>query len=261
MIARQETILALARQQGRVLVDDLARRLSITPQTVRKDLRLLEEEGLVTRFHGGASLRAGSAYLDYGTRAGIAAREKQAIGAAAAAMLRPGQTVFLNAGTTTEAAARAMGQVAGLTVIADSVNIANITRQIPGLTTIVAGGVVRPADGSVVGAGAVSFIGQFSADVALIGAAAVGPDGTLMDYDLDQVMVARAMMQHARRVVLLVDGAKFDASAPVRIAPLGELSAIVTDICPSATVRAACAAAGVELVELKRESEVAARSA
>ncbi|HSG54488.1 MAG TPA: DeoR/GlpR family DNA-binding transcription regulator, partial [Paracoccaceae bacterium] len=247
---RQETILALVRQQGRVLVEDLSRSLGTTPQTIRKDLRQLEEAGHVTRFHGGARLRAGQAYLAYELRRAMAGREKRAIGEAAARMLPQGATVFINAGTTTEEAARALPEGMGLRVICDNVEIANITRRISGVTTIVAGGEVRPADGAVVGAAAVAFLEQFRADFALIGAAAVSADGTLMDYDLDEVMVARVMMRNAGQVLLLVDSGKFDASAPVRIGHVGETAMVITDTCPSAGLRDVCAREGVTLCEI-----------
>ena len=125
--------------------------------------------GELSRFHGGASLKAGLEYLAYDLRRAIAAPAKEAIARAAIALLPPGASVFINAGTTTEAAARAMQDCPRLNVIADNVNIANITRKYSGISTIVAGGEVRSADGAVAGAAAVNFLDQFSADYALIG--------------------------------------------------------------------------------------------
>lgn len=249
MTARHDTILALIRSQGKVRVEDLARLLNATPQTIRKDLRMLEAAGHVSRFHGGASLRAALDYVDYDLRRTIAAEAKAAIGAAAVAALPQGATVFINAGTTTEAAARALNGDKRLTVIADNVNIANITRYITGVTTIVAGGQVRPADGAVVGAAAVGFLDQFRADIALIGAAAVADDGTLMDYDLDEALVARAMIRNAAKTFLLVDESKFGRSAPVRIGSVAEAALLITDRGPSPAVRALCTRQGIEIRE------------
>ncbi|MEM9778382.1 MAG: DeoR/GlpR family DNA-binding transcription regulator [Pseudomonadota bacterium] len=249
MTPRQDTILALTRQHGKVLVEALSDLLSTTPQTIRKDLRALEAAGHVTRFHGGASLRATSAYLAYDLRASLAAEAKSAIGAAAAEALPHGATVFVNAGTTTEAAARALAGDKRLTLIADSVNIANITRQIPGIETIVTGGQVRAADGAVVGAAAVGFLDQFRADVALIGAAAIALDGTLMDFDLDEALVARAMIRNAAQTFLLADESKFDRAAPVRIGSLTDTATLITDRCPHAAVRTLCARAQTRLIE------------
>ncbi|MEM9229511.1 MAG: DeoR/GlpR family DNA-binding transcription regulator [Pseudomonadota bacterium] len=249
MTPRQDTILAVMRQRGKVLVEDLADLLNTTPQTIRKDLRALEAAGHASRFHGGASLRAASEYLAYDLRRTLAAEAKSAIGSKVAEQLSQGATVFVNAGTTTEAAARALSGGKRLTLIADSVNIANITRQIPGVETIVTGGQVRAADGAVVGAAAVAFLEQFRADVALIGAAAIARDGTMMDFDLDEALVARAMIRNAAHTYILADESKFDRSAPVRIGGLTDASVLVTDRCENPALRALCADAGVRVLE------------
>lgn len=226
---RQQSVLALVRHEGQVRVEDLARRLSTTPQTIRKDLRVLESAGLITRFHGGAQLRAGREYLAYSTRARVATAAKQAIGSAALAALQPGMTVFLNAGTTTEALARALSPQIRLTVITDSAHIANILRVNESISVIVAGGAVRASDGAVVGAAAVAFLEQFRTDIAIIGAAAIGADGMMMDYDLDEVMVARTMMRNASDTLLLADGTKFNGKAPVTFGHVRDLSRAITD--------------------------------
>ncbi|MHA3976798.1 DeoR/GlpR family DNA-binding transcription regulator [Halovulum sp. GXIMD14794] len=248
MSYRKDTILAMVRQQGRVMAEDMARALNTSVQTIRKDLRELEAAGQLTRFHGGAVPRAGREYIDYDVRLSIAAEVKREIGEKAVGLLPRGATVFVNAGTTTEAAARALRPGMGLTVIADNVRIANITRQIPGITTMIAGGEVRAADGAVVGATAVAFLDQFRADYALIGAAAVGPEGALLDFDLDEAMVVRAMMRNATHSLILVDSSKFEATAPVRVGDVRDAQALVTDRCPG-RIRALCNSAGVDVVE------------
>ncbi|WP_325063229.1 DeoR/GlpR family DNA-binding transcription regulator [Halovulum marinum] len=245
---RRETILAMVRQQGRVRAEDMARVLNTSVQTIRKDLRALEAEGQITRFHGGAVPRAGRDYIDYEVRRAIAAPQKRAIGRAAIERIPRGATVFVNAGTTTEAAVRAIQPGSGLTVIADNVNLANIIRKIDGVTTMIAGGKVRAADGAVVGATAVAFLDQFRADYALIGAAAIGREGALLDFDLDEAMVVRAMIRNAGRVAVLADSGKFGATAAVRIGDMRDAWALVTDRCPGG-VRRLCQSAGVEVVE------------
>jgi len=249
---RQDEILALARMHGKVWVDELAMHLGTTPQTIRKDLRVLEAAGELSRFHGGASLRAGLEYLAYDLRKSVAAKAKEAIARAAIALLPPGASVFINAGTTTEAAARAMQDSHRLSVIADNVNIANITRKYSGISTVVAGGEVRASDGAVVGAAAVAFLDQFHADYALIGAAAMASDGALLDYDLNEALVVRAMIRNARQVILLADATKFEGTAPVRIGHLSEVATFVTDTCADPTLREVCDSHGVTLIETLR---------
>lgn len=251
MADRKDTILAMVRQHGRVRAEDMAQVLGTSVQTIRKDLRELEAAGEVTRFHGGAVPRAGREYIDYDVRRAIAAPQKRAIGRSAIEKIPNGATVFVNAGTTTEAAVRAMRPGSGLTVITDNVNIANIIRKIGGITTMIAGGEVRAADGAVVGAAAVAFLEQFRADYALIGAAAIGREGALLDFDLDEAMVVRAMIRNASHVAVLADSGKFDATAPVRLGNIADAWALFTDNCPPG-MRALCQRCGVDVVEPAR---------
>ncbi len=249
MTIRKTQILDIVRRHGKAAVDELAEALATTPQTIRKDLRALEDAGEITRYHGGAKLRSGLDYMAYDMRRTLAEGAKRAIGQAAVRLLPRGATVFINAGTTTEAAALLLDGASRLNVICDNVNIANITRRIAGISTIVAGGEVRASDGAVVGAAAVAFLDQFQTDYALIGAAAISPDGALLDYDLNEALVVRAMIRNTRNVILLADGSKLKATAPVRIGALADVSTFVTDRCPSDRLRQACADRGVKLIE------------
>ena len=124
-------------QREEALVEDLAEDLRTTPQTIRKDLSVLVQTGLVLRFHGGARLRPGRTYIDIDARGRVAAREKRLIGAAAAERLAQGATVFVNAGTTTEAAVRALRPGVQLTVITDNVHTADVLRQRPEINVII----------------------------------------------------------------------------------------------------------------------------
>ena len=114
---RQAEILGLARAQGKVGVDDLATRFLVTPQTIRKDLNDLCEQRLLTRVHGGAIIASGVENVAYEARRLIAAEEKRAIGAAAAALIPNDSSLFINIGTTTEEVARALGAHEDLLVI------------------------------------------------------------------------------------------------------------------------------------------------
>jgi len=251
---RQRDILHLLRRDGEAGVEALATLFVTTPQTIRKDLKALGALGHVVRYHGGARLRPGRDYLDYDIRGRVASREKRQIGLAAADRLPQGATVFINAGTTTEAAAQALPPGLRLTVITDNVHTANILRQRPEISTIICGGTVRVSDGAVVGSAAVSFLEQFQADYALISAAALGRDGVLMDYDLNEVAVARIMVSRAKEVIVLMDSHKFDALAPVRIGPVPKGATLITDRCGSNAIQSFCQRERIALVDLSRSS-------
>jgi len=248
LLARQNTILEMARQSGRVTVDELAQRFEVSPQTIRKDLNELCDKRMLARIHGGAILSSGVENVGYDARRTIARDEKEAIARVAAARIPDQASLFINIGTTTEAVARALLQHNGLMVITNNLNVASLMRAYPQIEVVIAGGVVRHSDGGIVGEAAVDFIRQFKVDLAVIGASAIDQDGALLDYDYREVRVAQAILSNARQVMLVCDSSKFERSAPVRIGHLSQVTTFVTDCCESEGIRRICMENGVELV-------------
>lgn len=246
---RQQDITALLRETGRLAVEDLAARFCVTPQTIRRDLNDLAEARLVTRVHGGAIIASGFENLAYDARKQVAQAAKRRIGEAAAALIPDNSSLFLNLGTTTEEVARAIAGRAGLMVVTNNMNVALELHRNDSLQVIVAGGTLRPSDGGIVGRLAADAFRQFKADFAIIGTSAIDRDGTLLDYDLREVQVSRAIIENARRVVLVTDSSKFTRRAPVRIARLEEIDILVTDRLPSPDLAALCRNADVEVIE------------
>lgn len=246
---RHFQIIELAKAEGRVLVDDLALRFDVTPQTIRKDLNDLCERQLLTRVHGGAIIPSGTQNMEYEQRGKIAADEKEAIGLAAAALIPHNSSLFINIGTTTEAVSHALLKHDRLMVITNNINVANRMRIYPQFEVVIAGGVVRGSDGGIVGEAAVDFIRQFKVDYAVIGASAIDHDGALLDYDFREVKVAQAIIANARHVILVADSTKFERTAPVRIGHLSQVDTFVSDSCPSEAIRAICAENEVRLIE------------
>lgn len=246
---RHAEIVELAKNKGRVLVDDLATHFNVTPQTIRKDLNDLCDQRLLTRIHGGALFPSGIENVEYEARRKIAATEKEAIGRAAAALIPDNASLFINIGTTTEAVSKALLDHSGLMVITNNINVANRMRVYPSIEVVIAGGVVRGSDGGVVGEAAVDFIKQFKVDYAVIGASAIDHDGAVLDYDFREVKVAQAIIANARHVILVSDATKFERTAPVRIAHLSQVDTFITDRCPIPSIRKICQEAEVKLIE------------
>ncbi|TIX56631.1 MAG: DeoR/GlpR transcriptional regulator, partial [Mesorhizobium sp.] len=188
---RHSEIIQMAKDNGRVLVDDLATHFSVTPQTIRKDLNDLCDQRLLSRIHGGALFPSG-----------IENMEKEAIGRPAARLIPDNASLFINIGTTTESVSKALLDHIGLMVITNNINVANRMRIYPSIEVVIAGGVVRGSDGGVVGEAAVDFIRQFKVDYAVIGASAIDHDGALLDFDFREVKVAQAIIANARHVIL-----------------------------------------------------------
>lgn len=251
---RHARIVELARSDGAVTVEALAAHFGLAPQTIRRDLNELCAAGSLVRVHGGAvppeavEALGNARNLAYDRRRLLAARAKRAIGRAAAALVPERASLFINIGTTTEAVAQALAPRDGLLVVTNNINVANILRLGGGSEVVIAGGMVRPADGGVVGEAAVEFIRQFKVDIAVIGTSAIDADGSLLDYDFREVSVARAIMAGARRVILVADGDKTRRAAPVRIARLTDVDVWVTDASPPAALAELCAEEGVQVV-------------
>ena len=245
---RQSEIIALARETGRVGVEEMAGRFGVTPQTIRRDLHDLCGQRMLTRVHGGAMIASGVQNLAYDARRLVAQPHKRLIGEAAARLVPAQSSLFINIGTTTEEVARALARHEGLLVITNNLHVAAELYRRPGIEVVMAGGTVRRSDGAVTGAATVELVSQFRVDIAVIGTSAIDADGTLLDFDLREVRVSRAIIEHARRVVLVTDSSKFARQAPVRVAHLSEVHTLVTDRLDPAAAEL-CRLHGVEVVE------------
>lgn len=250
--ARHSEIIQMAKDSGRVLVEDLSAHFGVTPQTIRKDLNDLCEQRLLNRIHGGALFPSGIENMEYEARRKIASDEKEAIGRAAAGLIPDNASLFINIGTTTEAVSEALLDHTGLMVITNNINVANRMRVFPEIEVVIAGGVVRGSDGGIVGEAAVDFIRQFKVDYAVIGASAIDHDGALLDFDFREVKVAQAIIANARHVVLVADATKFERTAPVRIGHLSQVDTFITDRCDIDTIRQICQDTEVKLMETRR---------
>jgi DeoR family transcriptional regulator, glycerol-3-phosphate regulon repressor len=246
---RQSEIVSLLRQSGRVAVEELATQFGVTLQTIRRDLNELSEAKLVVRVHGGAIIASGVANLAYEARQLVAHQHKRLIGAAAARLVPDNASLLINIGTTTEEVAKALVGHSGLLVITNNLHVANELHRNKSIEVIVTGGSIRQGDGGIVGAVTVAQIEQFRVDIAIIGTSAIDPSGTLLDFDVREVEISRAIIEHARKIVLVADGSKFSRSAPVRIAHLSEIDVFVTDRLPSQAIAEMCQRCDVEIIE------------
>jgi DeoR family glycerol-3-phosphate regulon repressor len=238
---RQNEILEIARLEGHVVVEDLAVRLGVTVQTIRRDLSDLAEAGKLDRVHGGAVMPAGVTNIGYDERRSLQAEAKAAIARACAAQIPDNSSLFINIGTTTEAVARALLQHQNITVVTNNMNVANILVANESCAVIVAGGVLRRSDGGLVGDLTTEAIEGFKVDYAIIGTSALDADGDLLDFDPQEVRVSRAIIRQARRTYLVTDATKLSRSAPVRITSLAGIDAIFTETALPESLAAKCA--------------------
>jgi DeoR family glycerol-3-phosphate regulon repressor len=244
---RHEKIRQLVLNKGYVTIDHLAGEFNVTPQTIRRDINSLSEEGLVNRYHGGAGVASSTENVEYNQRKVMCLKEKQQIAKVVADRIPDNTSLFINIGTTTEAIANALCNHQRLRVITNNLNVAAILSGNENFEIIVAGGVVRHRDGGIVGPLTIDFIQQFRVDYGIIGISGIDMDGTLLDFDYREVRASRAIIDNTRKVFLAADHTKFGRNAMVRLGHIGEIDELFTDRQPPAALTDLLAQGGVQL--------------
>jgi len=247
MTPRQRQLVGFLRQNGDTSVQELARLLHVTTQTIRRDVRTLEERQLVARYHGGVGLPSNVENIDYAQRQVMNVDAKRRIARLVAQQVEPGRSLILNIGTTTEEVARALAQHRAIRVVTNNLNVAAILAANEHAEVFIAGGLVRTRDRGIVGEATLDFIRQFKVDVAVIGVSSIEADGTLLDYDYREVRVAQAIIAQAREVWLVADHSKFTRSAMVRLGHVSEVDRFFTDTPVPAALGKALEAAQVQV--------------
>jgi len=244
---RQIDILNIARVKGRVGVDNLAEEFSVTPQTIRRDLNDLCELEHLQRVHGGAVYPSSTSNFAYNSRREIAKDAKAKIAERVATFVPNDSSLILNIGTTTERVAEELRNHKGLMVVTNNLNVATILSEATDVEVVLTGGIVRKTDLGIVGSAAIDVIKQFKVDIAILGTSAIEEDGCLLDYDYREVRVSQAILQQARKRILVADNTKFDRKAPVQIGHMSDIDVFVTDLLPSPEIVELCARSGVQL--------------
>jgi len=245
---RQRRLLDAVRQNVTVSVEALAQQLDVTPQTVRRDVKLMQEAQLLARYHGGVGLPSSVENIDYRERQTLNSDAKRRIATAVAARVPHGCSLLINIGTTTEEVARALSRHQGLHVVTNNLNVAATLADNPDCEVIVAGGVVRGRDRGIVGEATIDFIRQFKVDIGIIGISGIDEDGSLRDYDAREVKVAQTIIGQSRAVWLVADQGKFFRKALVRLAHLSQIDVLYTDAAPPPAMAALLREAQVEVV-------------
>jgi DeoR/GlpR family transcriptional regulator of sugar metabolism len=244
---RRSLILERLSRQGRVLAADLTAELEVSPDTIRRDLRELDEAGLVRRVHGGALPRHGDG-APFATRARRAPEAKASIARRAAAFVRDGQVVVLDGGTTTLELARALRPDLRASFITTSPPIAMALAEHPGLEITVVGGVLRPNALATVGATAIEALRMVRPDVVFLGVCGLHPEIGVTTEDLEERHVKAAMIEGAAEVVALADHDKLGTAMPVVVTPLASVTHLVTDTDADEAALAPYRALGIEVL-------------
>jgi len=248
---RQAFILARVREDGGVRVAELVRDLGVSDMTVRRDLEALHDRGLLEKVHGGATAVVEGALFEPGFKAksAIEQAEKEAIAEAAARLVEPGSAVALSAGTTTWTLAQRLVDVPRLTLVTNSVPVADVLYQSgrSDQTIILTGGVRTPSD-ALVGPFAVAALRNIHVDAVFIGVHGMDARSGFTTPNLLEAETDRALIETGRRLVVVADHTKWGVVGISSIARLDEADALITDAGLPPEARRALEASVRELV-------------
>ncbi|SHF55057.1 transcriptional regulator, DeoR family [Jatrophihabitans endophyticus] len=247
-LERQRRLLQHVRTHGSGNVLDLAEELGVSASTVRRDLREMDERGLLTRVHGGASVLDTDVEPVLSSRSAERSEQKRRLGEAAAERVPDGATVLITGGTTTETMLPFLAGRERLTVLTNGLNIAYQLARYPEISVVVLGGVLRHDEMSLLGPIAEHVLAEFHVDLAFSSAFGVDPEHGISGANVTEAGTDRRMLQSADKLVVLADSSKFGRRGPVRSARVDQISCLVTDGDAPAPALQAFRAQGVEVV-------------
>lgn len=229
--ARRSAIVEAVVNHRVASVADLAAQLGVSLMTVRRDIEALDEAGLVERVHGGAKLRGGASAHEPGfeLKSMQARGEKEAIAAAAAGMVQEGQSIGLSAGTTTWALAQRLALKEGLTVVTNSVRIADVFHAVASKQTVILTGGERTPSDALVGPVATASVKQLHLDMLFLGVHGADAEAGFTTPNLLEAEMDRALVSASRRVVVLADNSKWGMVGISTIAGLGDVDEMISD--------------------------------
>ena len=257
---RRSLILTALDQDGTVKVSDLVASLGVSDMTIRRDLKVLEEQGMLVRVHGGAVVRLEPATSEPGfaAKSELHLAEKEAIGARALTLVRPGTAIAISAGTTTHLFARHLIDIPGLTVVTNSVWVADVLHRFggEGTSVLLTGGLRTPSD-ALVGPLSIASLRSLHLDAAFLGVHGMDEHAGFSTPNLQEAETNRAMVGSARQLIVLADSSKWGVVGLSTMARLSDADVVITDdALPESGVRALTEAVeDVVLVDPTAETE------
>lgn len=237
---RRDVIIALLSENEALSAAELSDHLAVSVQTVRADLRDLDEAAIVQRRNGKVRLRQQSENIGYLPREGISRQEKQRIALAVKNLIPDGARVALGTGTTVEHCARFLATHQNLFVASNSIHAVCTLQNAPGVAVELAGGTVRMRDLDLIGGAALEFFAKFRVEFAVFSCGGISPSGSVMDYNSDEVFARQAISSCAKKSVLVVDSKKYGLDLACQQGHIWDYDIIVSGAKFSASVLKNC---------------------
>ncbi len=244
-VKRRIEIVNIIRKENRVTVDRLAQQLNISRETIRRDLTELSNNGKVHKFHGGASLPIRTGEGSFQQRMSEHVSAKIAIAEAAVQLISPGETLFLDTGSTTLYFAENIAEISNITVVTNSSEIARIISLANNHSRVfLLGGEFNGDNRQTIGTMAIDQIGSFRAHHAFLTIGGLDSRTGIMDFCIDEAQIARAMIKQAESLTILADQSKFGRIASFEVCGLNKVTNLVCDKTPDQSIQTALAKAG-----------------
>ena len=246
--ARKVAIAELVTRRGKVTVEELADRFSASPETVRRDLNALADSGQIRKIHGGAVRLVSSQEGAFDERLRTNTLAKQLVAEKLVKTIAPGQSLFIDTGTTTLICSEALARIQDLTVITNSTRIASVFSERGNSTTVVLlGGTYRHENAQTIGATTLAELGRYRPDLALLTVGTLDARGAY-DFSQEEAQVARAMVEAAVRVTIVSDTSKLNKQATFQVCDLNEIDKLILEKAPDEELQTALVRAGVEVL-------------
>ncbi|MEM7171595.1 MAG: DeoR/GlpR family DNA-binding transcription regulator [Pseudomonadota bacterium] len=234
---RQSEILRLVRRKGNCTIEELARQLKVSTETIRRNVKPLVSGRLVQKVHGGIVLPDEFGEPPLRARMSRNKAAKLAIAEGVADLISSGDSLIIDSGSTTAYVARALLDLKNLTVVTNSAYLANILAAENSHRIFLAGGEMRGHDGAAFGQDAITFLGRFEVDYAVLSVGAIHGQGGFLVHHLCEADFSGTAIKQAQTTVFAADSSKFDRMAPVKLCDLAAADYVVTDRLPSGELR------------------------
>jgi DeoR/GlpR family transcriptional regulator of sugar metabolism len=253
---RHQAVCDAVQATGRIRVADLASRMQVSEMTIRRDLEELEGRGALTRVHGGAVSNVSRSFEPgFAVRSMQRIDAKRQIGQAAASLLRDGETVIIDAGTTTLHVARSLPRDIRIRVLALSLFIADELADMPNVTLMIPGGHVRRQERSFVGPATTAMLEQLTFDTTFVTVGGIDVDAGFTEYEFDDAETKKAALKSARRKVVVADSSKLGAVSFVRLCRTSDIDILITDDGAPAEILDLLRASGVDVIVARERSQ------